>query len=168
MIDNHGKAGARGIYLEGLRQRRTTLCINKSWVVGRIQGLEGAERSNHGRLIDQTYTDRIRADHTGIDIRICANAKHRVEPGHNSIGRIAKRIDTGCVFQLVQSDHISVQPSQSGDELVTLALELKSLIKVRAAAFHALGGTALVIERIAGRVVGGDEEVQRVHGCDTQ
>ncbi len=81
------------------------------------------------------------------------------QPGND----VGQRLDAGGVLHLVQADDVGIQAGKRLQQFIALAGELSRLVAVPAAAFHVVERAALVIQRVAGRVIGSDEVVERVH-----
>ena len=156
VVDDDREAGAGRVDLEGLGQRRAVLGVDEARVDRSSRGSGSADRGDDGRAVDHADLDRVGADRAGVDVGVAR------QPGHDAL----ERLDAGRVLQLVEADDVGVEAGERGEQLVALARELGRLVGVPAAALDVVRRAALVVERVAGRVVGRDEEVERVHRGD--
>ena len=93
------------------------LRVDEARVDGRGQDLEGADRRHLRRLVDQADPDRVGADRAGVDRGVRARAEQRVQAGDDAPGRIAERVDAGRVLDLVEAEHVGVDPGERRSSL---------------------------------------------------
>ena len=157
MVDHHGESAPVALTMKVWASDGRLLVSMKRGSTAEVSSLKSTDRSNDRRPVDHADLDRVRADGAGIDVGIARQTRHNA----------VKRLNAGGVFQLVQADDVGIQTGKCGEEFIALAGEFGSLVAIPTAAFHVIGRTALVIQRISRRVICGDKEVERVHRGNT-
>jgi hypothetical protein len=90
------------------------------------------------RPVQQAHANGIRTEHSGVDVRVGLYARHRVQAGDDSVGRVAQRLDARGVLDFVQADDVGVETGQRRQQLDALALELQRLVGIRTPALEVL------------------------------
>ncbi len=161
MVDDGGEPGAGRDLLEGLGEGRTVAHRVEARIDTGVEDGEVTDRGGACRPVDERLLDGVGAEESGVDVGVGARRRRRIQRVDEVSGRYPV-----VVLDLDESDDVSVEAQQGGDNLGPLAAELGG--RVGAAAVQRATWTAAGSGAVGGRRVDRREVVEDIEARDLQ